>query len=72
MLLVGMVNTSHLMSVRDKNEWFDWNKWRNNYDEFKRQYLFSLIDFYPETEMWLFGGVYKILERGKKWLLVIK
>jgi len=50
--------------VRDKNEWFHWNTWRNNKDEFSRQYIFSLIDFYPETDTWLFGGIYEVLKRG--------
>ena len=50
--------------VRDKNEWFEWNTWRNNKDEFSREYIFSLIDFYPENDMWLFGGIYKVLKRN--------
>lgn len=50
--------------VRDKNEWFNWNSWRNKKDEFSRQYIFSLIDFYPETDMWLFGGIYEVKKRS--------
>lgn len=50
--------------VKDKNEWYDWNRWRGNKDEFTRDYIFSLIDFYPESDMWLFGGIYKVLERN--------
>lgn len=50
--------------VRSKKEWFGWNTWRNNKDEFSRNYIFSLIDFYPEENTWLFGGIYKILERN--------
>ena len=49
--------------VRDKKEWFDWNRWREKRDDFARQYIFSLIDFYTETDMWLFGGIYEVLER---------
>ena len=49
--------------VRDRNEWYHWNTWRNQKDEFSREYVFSLIDFYPETDMWLFGGIYKIISR---------
>jgi hypothetical protein len=42
--------------VRDKKEWFGWNTWRNSKNEFSRKYIFSLIDFYPENNIWLFGG----------------
>ncbi len=51
--------------VRDKNEWFMWNTWRNKKDEFSRKYIFSLIDFYPETDMWLFGGIYEVIKRNE-------
>ncbi len=50
--------------VRDKHEWFNWNTWRNAKDEFSRKYIFSLIDFYPESDMWLFGGIYVVLKRN--------
>lgn len=50
--------------VRDKNEWFKWNTWRSNKNEFSRQYIFSLIDFYPETDMWLFGGIIEVAKRS--------
>src|SRR6056297_1368084 len=50
--------------VRDRNEWFYWNRWRNNKDEFSRDYIFSLIDFYHETDTWLFGGIYKVVGRS--------
>lgn len=50
--------------VRDKAEWFEWNTWRNSKNEFSRKYVFSLIDFYPENNMWLFGGIYEVLKRN--------
>lgn len=50
--------------VRDKDEWQRWNTWRDNKDDFSRQYIFSLIDFYPENNMWLFGGIYKVIKRS--------
>ena len=52
--------------VRDKKEWRDWNRWRKKYDEFSRQYVFSMMDFYHESDMWLFGGIYEVTGRGKK------
>jgi len=50
--------------VRDRRAWFGWNTWRNNKDEFSRKYIFSLIDFYPESNMWLFGGIYEVIKRN--------
>jgi hypothetical protein len=52
--------------VRDKDEWDMWNSWRSGKDEFNRDYIFSLIDFYPEPGVWLFGGIYEVLERGNE------
>ncbi len=49
--------------VRDKKEWLAWNTWRNRKDEFSRRYIFSLIDFYHEKNMWLFGGIYEVVNR---------
>lgn len=52
--------------VRDKKEWRDWNRWRRERDEFNRQYIFSMMDFYHESNMWLFGGIYEVTGRGEK------
>lgn len=52
--------------VRSKEEWEGWNTWRSQKDDFNREYIFSLIDFYPEPEIWLFGGIYKVLSRGSQ------
>ena len=49
--------------VRDRSEWDGWNAWRGAKDDFNRTYIFSLIDFYPEPDHWLFGGIYKVVER---------
>ncbi|MCY4363560.1 MAG: GIY-YIG nuclease family protein [Gammaproteobacteria bacterium] len=53
--------------VSDKDEWINWNRWRRGRSEFKRRYIFSLINFYPETEtgIWLFGGIYEVLRDNK-------
>jgi hypothetical protein len=50
--------------VKSRDEWEQWNTWRGQKDEFNREYIFSLIDFYPEADTWLFGGVYKVMSRG--------
>ena len=49
--------------VRDREEWDKWNCWRSQKDEFNRQFILSLIDFYREPEVWLFGGIYRVLSR---------
>lgn len=49
--------------VRDRAQWDGWNSWRGVRDDFSRDYIFSLIDFYPEKDTWLFGGAYKVLSR---------
>jgi len=49
--------------VRSREEWDGWNSWRNARDDFSREYIFSLIDFYPEKDRWLFGGAYRVLSR---------
>lgn len=49
--------------VRDKAEWENWNSWRGEKDDFNRKYIFSLMDYYHETNEWLFGGVYEVVNR---------
>lgn len=49
--------------VRSRSEWDGWNRWRGVRDDFSRDYIFSLIDFYPEKDRWLFGGAYRVLSR---------
>lgn len=50
--------------MRDRQEWDMWNTWRSGKNEFNRDYILALIDFYPEPGVWLFGGIYQVLERG--------
>jgi hypothetical protein len=50
--------------VRDREEWNQWNTWRTGTDQFNRPGILALIDFYPEPDIWLFGGVYKVLLRA--------
>jgi hypothetical protein len=45
------------------SDWMDWNEWRGNKDDFNRDYILSLIQFYPEPDKWLFGGIFKVVER---------
>jgi len=52
--------------VQNKDEWLNWNRWRGTKNEFNRKYIFSLMDFYHESDMWLFGGIYEVLSSSEK------
>jgi len=49
--------------ARDKVEWQGWQEYRSARDDFNRPYVFSLIKFYHEVDIWLFGGVFRVLKR---------
>src|SRR4029077_3693965 len=49
--------------VRSRDEWDYWNRWRAARDDFNRDFIFALIDFYPEGDRWLFGGAYQVLSK---------
>jgi hypothetical protein len=49
--------------VRDKKEWQGWQEYRPGRNEFNRPHIFALVQFYHETDIWLFGGVFRILAR---------
>ena len=52
--------------VSNKDDWKGWNSWRSEKDDFNRQYIFSLLDYYHESDTWLFGGVYEVIKRLNK------
>jgi hypothetical protein len=49
--------------VRDKQEFQGWQEFRPAQNAFNRQYIFSLMQFYHETDIWLFGGIYEVMDR---------
>ena len=49
--------------VRSRKEWQGWQEFRPKTNQFNRRYIFSVIDFYHETDIWLFGGVWEVMER---------
>lgn len=49
--------------VNDRRNWHKWNEWRETKDDFNRQFILSLIEFYPERYTYVFGGIYQVLER---------
>jgi hypothetical protein len=50
--------------VRSRQEWEGWNSYRGQRDRFNRRYVFSLIEFYHERHIWLFGGIYEMIARS--------
>jgi hypothetical protein len=49
--------------ARDKQEWQGWQEYRSARDDFNRPFIFSLVQFYHETDIWLFGGVFRVVAR---------
>lgn len=49
--------------ARDRNEWQGWQEYRPKYNVFNREFIFSFMRFYHENDAWLFGGVYRVIER---------
>lgn len=56
--------------MRDFDEWKSRNMWSKVMpstgrakDNFNRKYIFSLINFYPEENTWLFGGIWEVIDR---------
>jgi len=64
--LASWDGTDHPLDVfvRDSREWDGWNSWRASKDDFNRAYILALIDFYPEPDVWLFGGIYRVVSRA--------
>lgn len=48
--------------VRDRDEWKGWQEYHPQNNAFNRPFIFSLMQFYHETNAWLFGGVYEVIE----------
>ncbi len=49
--------------VRSRDEWQNWQEYRPLRNWFNRPYIFSVVAFYHEPDRWLFGGVWRVLER---------
>jgi len=52
--------------VNDREVWHGWNRYKPAKNDFNRKYIFSMVRFYHEEDMWLFAGIYQVLEVGKK------
>ena len=47
----------------DPADWQRWNSWRGVNNDFNRQFIFSLAQDRHDPTLWLFGGIWEILER---------
>lgn len=45
------------------DNWVYWQETRPKKNEFNRDFIFSLMRFYPEEHVWLFGGIFRVLAR---------
>jgi len=52
--------------TRDRQEWQNWQEYWPSRNDFNRPLIFSLIQFYYETDILLFGGVFRVLARHQK------
>lgn len=49
--------------ARNPDEWLEWQEYWPGRNDFNRPRIFSLMQFYHETDAWLFGGAFRVLER---------
>jgi hypothetical protein len=49
--------------ARSRQEWQGWQEYRPGRDDFNRPCIFSLMQFYHEIDIWLFGGIFRVLHR---------
>ena len=49
--------------VANPLNWIGWNEWRGKRDDWTRPYIFSMMQFYPRQQCYLFDGVFHVLER---------
>ena len=46
-----------------QEEWQGWNSWRSVKDDFNRDFIFSVAQDKHDATLWLFGGIWEVLER---------
>lgn len=44
-------------------EWQGWNSWRSVNNDFNRDFIFSVAQDKLDATLWLFGGIWEVLER---------
>lgn len=46
-----------------QEEWQGWNSWRSVNNDFNRKFIFSVAQHKHDATLWLFGGIWEVLER---------
>lgn len=49
--------------ARSRADWQGWQEYRPARDDFNRPLIFALMQFYHEPDCWLFGGIFRVLNR---------
>ncbi len=49
--------------ARSADEWRAWQEIPLQRNEFNLGHIFSLMHYFPEPDTWLFGGIFRVLER---------
>lgn len=47
----------------DPEGWQGWNSWRSVKNDYNREFIFSVAQDKHDASLWLFGGVWEVLER---------
>ena len=53
--------------ARNRDEWKSWNEWRGGKDDFNREFILGLIPDYHKYGKYVFGGIFKVIERYDNW-----
>ena len=54
---------THPLDAFVAGEWLGWNEYRGHRNDWTRDFIFSLIRFYPKKDAWLFGGIFSVIDR---------
>ena len=50
--------------VANRANWIGWNEWKGEKNDWTRDFILSMMEFYPKKDSWLFGGAFRVLERS--------
>lgn len=53
--------------VTNREEWKEWNEYRDRKDVWNCEFIFTLIHDYHKQNKYVFGGVYRVVERFDDW-----
>lgn len=62
----GDVQPLDVFSI-DPEEWKGWNEYRNGKNVWTRNYIFTLIPDYHKQNRYVFGGIFRVIERFNDW-----